>query len=418
VELAVGGSQRRVVPEQVVGRRVAHHLCEARGEIVAIDDRAGIRVVRQDAERVLRRLQHVVVGRLADGRLAQVELVGREAARIERVDGGVGAVGRVVHVAQIARQVRVHEEVHALLRGAVRRHRVVASRVAEAGHRRHRVAQLRRQDVGVALADEDHALAPLAEPPEVHDESFQRGQAHGVPNLLHRLRGVVRVLLFERVARAVVVLASLELLDGSRDGVVVAAQLHVVDRHERVHDRDQVVRPELRLEELLERRANAHAAAPPDVIVVQEDDEDAHVLACRLGLLVGGVPNLARRLVAGQLLRGGGPEVDELERIDLLRLAVLGDVEVLELQVLDRVPLLVADDGVHAHVVDAGLERGLLRRRNRLLRLLVGGRLLRLTGLRLGVGLLRAPRQHQGGDKREERHQQDGRTGGSEHDWP
>ena len=49
VELAVGRRLRRVVADQVVGARVARDLLHADGEIVAIDDRAAVGVLRQHA---------------------------------------------------------------------------------------------------------------------------------------------------------------------------------------------------------------------------------------------------------------------------------------------------------------------------------------------------------------------------------
>jgi len=95
------------------------------------------------------------------------------------------------------------------------------------------------------------------------------------------------------------------------------------------------------------------------VIVVQENREQADIVARRLGLLVEVVANFLGRLL--DRVGGAAVELDEFERIDLLRLVILGDIEVRRLQIGDRIPVLVRDDDVDANVVDAGSEdRGLL----------------------------------------------------------
>ena len=67
-------------------------------------------------------------------------------------------------------------------------------------------------------------------------------------------------------------------------------------------------------------------------------------------------------------------DLDQPERLDLLRLAVFLNLEVLELEIGDRIALPVGDDHVDAHEVDAGAEHrlawsggrlaGVLRRRS------------------------------------------------------
>jgi hypothetical protein len=129
-----------------------------------------------------------------------------------------------------------------------------------------------------------------------------------------------------------------------------------------------------------------HAGATPHVVVVEEDGEQAHVLARRFHLFVVVGPDFARRFL--DCLGHASVQLDETERFDLLRLAVFGDVEVRLFQIGDlHAALVVADDHVDADEVDAAAEhrrwlwlvgrrlllsRWLLRRR--LLRLLLRGR--------------------------------------------
>ena len=54
-------------------------------------------------------------------------------------------------------------------------------------------------------------------------------------------------------------------------------------------------------------------------------------------------------------------DLEQLERLDVLRLAVLPHLEIFWLEVGDRLALLVGDDDVHADEVDVGAERRLLR---------------------------------------------------------
>ena len=110
------------------------------------------------------------------------------------------------------------------------------------------------------------------------------------------------------------------------------------------------------------------------MVVVEEDREQAHVVARRLGLLVEVVADFLRRLL--DRVGGAAVELDQLEGVDLLRLVVFEDVEVRRLQIRDRVAVLVRDDDVDADVVDAGAEDGR--------RLLRGG--IRRWRLRRGLG--------------------------------
>ncbi len=144
--------------------------------------------------------------------------------------------------------------------------------------------------------------------------------------LLDGLRRVVRVLLLELVLRRVVELPADELLDRFHDRVVIARHPDRGERLERIHDADHVGRAELGVDELRDRLADGHARAAADVIVVEEDREQPDVFFRRFGLFVVVGADLLRRF----LECGGGAaiELHQLERFDLLRLAVFGDFEI------------------------------------------------------------------------------------------
>ena len=123
------------------------------------------------------------------------------------------------------------------------------------------------------------------------------------------------------------------------------------------------------------------------MVVVEEDREQPDVVARRFHFLVVVGADFARRLL--DRVGGAAVELDQLEGLDLLRLAVLGDLEVALLQVRDRIAFLVGDDDVDADEVDPGAENrrwlGGIRRRLRRRRRLLRGRLLRLLGVAGGA---------------------------------
>src|SRR3982751_1581329 len=87
---------------------------------------------------------------------------------------------------------------------------------------------------------------------------------------------------------------------------------------------------------------------------IDEDDEDA---VARIG---GHVEALAlRRRIAPRGLGGKGVEPDEIEALDLLRLAVLGHFEIAGLQVLDDLAVLQRG-GVHPDEMRAAAKNGAL----------------------------------------------------------
>ena len=91
--------------------------------------------------------------------------------------------------------------------------RRAARGVAQPGIAAIGIVQLRRQDRGEALADEDDRLAPFAQAAERIAAPLSAVIDDLVADPLDRLRRIVRVLLLELVARLVVEAAALELLD-------------------------------------------------------------------------------------------------------------------------------------------------------------------------------------------------------------
>ena len=285
-----------------------------------------------------------------------------------------------IDLPHVVLEVHRGHELAILLAGARLGHvRLSARRVADARHRGDRVVELRRQEVRVALADQEDRLAPLADRSHVDRQAGQRREAHLVADPLDRGRRVERVALLELVARPVVVLAPLESLDGAHGRLVVAREQQVADRRQRIHERHHVVGRQLLGDEVGQVRSGGHRAAPAHVVVVEEDRDEPHVVARRLQLLVALGSDGTDRLAGGR----GRLHLDVLERLDRLRLAVLGHFEVGLGEVADGIALPVRHDDVHADEVDAGsegrplrllslIDRGILRgglRRHRLGRL-------------------------------------------------
>ena len=104
--------------------------------------------------------------------------------------------------------------------------------------------------------------------------------------------------------------------------------------------------------------ARAHAVLEPHVVVVQKNREQPHVVARRFRLFVDDVAHFARRIGADA---GVLADVDELERLDRLRLPVFGDFEVFLLQIVDGIALPIGDDDVDADEVDVGAKDRSLR---------------------------------------------------------
>ncbi len=148
-----------------------------------------------------------------------------------------------------------------------------------------------------------------------------------------------------------------------------------------------------RLDKLRDDLSRAHAVAEADVVVVEKKRKYPHVVARRFRLLVDRVANRARRFGNRVGILG---DVDELEGLNGLRLAVFRNLEIFRLQVMNRIALPIGDDDVDANDVDVGAEdRDLgcgIRWRRRLL----------LRRRRRGV-LCTQPERHRGGNNGRQR---------------
>ena len=217
-------------------------------------------------------------------RFVDVVLESPETARIDRVDRGVLTVRDLEHVAHLAIQIDGVVELLTIV-GHVGRDSAPC-RVVQPWHRGDRIVQLWRQRTGESLADPYHRLAALAKTSHPDGGSLERAHGDLIADALHRDGRIKGVLLLERVARAVIELASLEALDRPHQRALVAREPNVRDRRQRVHQRDHVRRTQLILDEVEERLAHPHRIAAADVIVVEQDDEQTDVRPCRLALFV------------------------------------------------------------------------------------------------------------------------------------
>jgi hypothetical protein len=142
----------------------------------------------------------------------------------------------------------------------------------------------------------------------------------------------------------------------------------VRERGQRVDNGDQIERSEF-LDKRLQRTAqrNHHLRRLVDVVVVEEQHEQAHIVA---GGLHGGVFRRSNLDRLPQVARRGAVQPDELGGFDDLRNAVFLDQKVGRLQSLDNLVVAVDHRHVDADDVDLGAEDGLLRRVGRFLGIL------------------------------------------------
>jgi len=158
----------------------------------------------------------------------------------------------------------------------------------------------------------------------------------------------------------------LRLVDcGEKQALVVRELLAGLGGARRVHDGHEIIGAQPALDELMRGSLDPNAARKPCVEIVDDHDVDAPVER----RLVRSHVRLERRARIKRPIRALDGNVNLREGADRLRLAVFEDLEVLLLQVPDKVPLPVGDDDVHLHVVDTQLEcRRLRLLRARLLR--------------------------------------------------
>jgi hypothetical protein len=255
-----------------------------------------------------------------------------------------------------------------------------------------------RHGAAHALGDPEQRLPAVAQRPQELAEVRDRGHRQVVAHLLDLLGRQILVARFERVQRRVLVLASDEAHDVGGDGVVAARERQARDGRQRRGERDEVVARQ-RPQEVGDLLTHDHRVAAADVIVVEEDDEQPVLLARGLALLIGGRQDLA---IGGRIV-GAVVGLDELERLNRLRLAALADLEVVGGEIGDGTALLVRDGDVDDDRVDAGSER---RR---------GLRRVGLAGTGSRRRFLRARQGQRGGD-RDEQDQADTCDSKPEHD--
>ena len=153
-------------------------------EVVAVDDRAAVGLVRERAQRVHRRVQ-VRLDRSASHALVDVELERRQAARIDRVDRDVVPVRCVVDVAQVASMSRLRRRTRARSScGCCRRRSDCRAPGCRAG-----IARRRRASAAAAMLVNPSLtrmsdLRPSLSAAHVHDQRPDRGQRHLVADLL------------------------------------------------------------------------------------------------------------------------------------------------------------------------------------------------------------------------------------------
>ncbi len=201
-------------------------------EIVAVDDRAAVGLLRQRAQRVHRRRRDWPCRRCWPTPSLMSNSNAGEPARIDRVDRARCCGSPCRRRRADRQQVDVREEPRAVLVRCRSRRPSDCRRfgLPMPGHRRDGIAHLRRQGVRVALADQDQRLAPFLNEPMPGDERLERRQADLVADPLDGLGRIVRVLLLDLVARLVVVLAAVEPLDRANDRCVVARERDVLER--------------------------------------------------------------------------------------------------------------------------------------------------------------------------------------------
>jgi hypothetical protein len=146
------------------------------------------------------------------------------------------------------------------------------------------------------------------------------------------------------------------MFDGAQHRRCVARESDPVDRRQRIHDADNIIGTE-RLDEARQRLAYAQRVAEPHVVVVEEEDKEAHVVARDLDFFVDPVAKLARWRIPGTHVAVNSYQP---ELLDCLGFAVLEYFEIGFLQVGDWLALVIGNDDIDAYEVDTCAEGRLL----------------------------------------------------------
>ena len=93
------------------------------------------------------------------------------------------------------------------------------------------------------------------------------------------------------------------------------------------------------------------------MVIIEEEHEQAHVVARQFDLLVDAVPELPRPRVTR---RYTAVHLDQPELLDRLQLAILEHLEVGRRQIGDRLAVVIGDHDIDANEIDVSTEYGLL----------------------------------------------------------
>ena len=261
-----------------------------------------------------------VIGNTAQ-HLVAAEADAAERTRIDHVDGDIAAIGGL----------------HGLLQQGV---------VGTAGPH------------GRPLAEEQDRLAAFAQAAELGSKRAERGQGNAGaqfhPVALGQLQFFNRALDRERLVATPLEGADTVEQIRLRPGVCQVAQAF-----ERFHDHGQVVRTEL-FDEATDRFTEwqCDLGSLVDVVVVQEDAEQPHVFARGFQQRMLARADLKRLVQVAGAVAGDARQLHVLHH---LRHAVLGDLEVSQPQIGDRL-IVIGHRDVDANQVGAGAEDRLLYR--------------------------------------------------------
>ena len=153
-----------------------------------------------------------------------------------------------------------------------------------------------------ALAHIEDRLAAFAQAAQVHGERLERRQAHLRANAGEVAAAQPHVRLLDRAARRHEASEpALHLVHALEQRVSVARQAEVGNRRQRSHHREQVERAHLGLDEVdqVTPQAGVGDRAELQVVVVEKDHQQPHVLAGRLLPRVIGRADGERLVAAG-----------------------------------------------------------------------------------------------------------------------
>ena len=248
---------------------------------------------------------------------------------------------------------------------------------ADVGRRVHAVDLAHRHFQ--ALAEQQHGLAPAPDAGEEFAEVAERVEHRERPLLALEIEHADRrrrvgdagtgidfvVLPIEPGELAVVVLlerfdgrrlqaAADELVDGGDQQIAIVREvLRGIGAAAGIDDGREIVGAEMPIDELARRLLDDGRAERADVDIVQHQHVHAAVERPCIRARVGG----DRTTEHGESIRTLDRQLDVRKHLDLLRLAVLEDLEVVARQAGDEVAVLIGDDRIDVDVVHLDLKR-------------------------------------------------------------